>query len=622
MRPRPSLFCLLLFIMLVGGATKAFSYTTTSATNVELKSPLHFLNPSGEDVEVLPGIYVVEPAESWLKLVPKGKGRNEAVLLEAILGTHEETLPDVTVRLEADSENPDIFHLALLHSDGSGLEAMGTHSGIRPRGWRSAFVSKLRKAKTVRSRRRTARPKAAFKSQLGRPKIVLPGTGWQKLAPVLPVLKPIKSIHYRGNFPKHRNNGWGKGLQGVANDHQHWFFTQKGKLWKFPISHDLNTKVTKAIPSKGIGVVPIPKVLRAGLYNHFGDLDYFNGYLFIPLEGGGSRGGAVGGLINKTPKISPVPVHKAVPRIAVFRSSNLAYIGSFLLPAQKKAGWSAIHPTTKELYTSNSGISPADPLFVYDFDWEQFNTVRSVKPHSESRDHKSCTPGPKQVAFFKDKDYQGACSVRGVGSYAHSSNIGVTNDSISSIKVGRQAEAMVCHDANMRGYCETITKSNRYLSRRGRLASIGRKKKGLNNKISSAIVSPILLWKASPKRKILYDAQGQKKLTIKGYLQGGDFSAYGQELYIVNGKGHNFKSKDGGIWVFSGKNLRLMKRSSGRGDFKYEFHPKCCKFEEPEGITIWNIPKGKAPRIPGSEVHVILLATVNQWYFKHYEVRR
>ncbi len=195
MRPRLSLICLLLFMMVVAGTTEAFSDTTPSTTSLELKSPLHFLTPSGEDVEVLPGIYVVEPAESWLKLVPEGKGRNEAVLLEAIFGTHEETLTEITVRLEADSENPDIFHLALLRSDGSGLEAMGTKSGIRPRGWRSAFVSKLRKAKTFRSRRSPASPKAAFKSQLGRPKISLPPRATQVYVPHrVPVLpKPCKS---------------------------------------------------------------------------------------------------------------------------------------------------------------------------------------------------------------------------------------------------------------------------------------------------------------------------------------------------------------------------------------------------------------------------------------------
>jgi parallel beta-helix repeat protein len=140
-------------------------------------------------VEVGPGIYQVEVAESWLKLVPEGQGRIEAVLVDATSGMHEEPLSEVTVRLEADSENPDVFHLAMLLQDGTGLESIGTKSGIRPRGWRSAFVSKLRKPKTFASRGRPSSPKAAFKSQLGRPKISLPPRAAQVYVPPrVPVL--------------------------------------------------------------------------------------------------------------------------------------------------------------------------------------------------------------------------------------------------------------------------------------------------------------------------------------------------------------------------------------------------------------------------------------------------
>jgi len=576
---------------------------------VDFPATLHFLTPGGEDVVLPAGTYQVEATESWLKLIPDGEQRMDAMLVDATSGMHDEPLTERAVRLEADLENPDVFHLAMLLEDGTGLEAVGTQSGIRPRGWRSAFVGKLRKSKAFASSGKFT-PKRGSPSQLRRPKISLPATGAQKLAPVSPVSKPIKSIHYRGNFPSHRNNGWSDALQGVANDHQHWFFTQVGRLWKFPISHDLNTKVTKANSSKGILSVPIPKNLRDKGYNHFGDLDAFDGYVFIPLEGHRMEPGLFPGANPKKVRITP--------RIAVFRSSTLSYVGSFLLTEQTHAAWCAIHPITKRLYSSNIEISSKNPLFVYAFDWGQLKTASSENPNSQSRDHRSCTPGPKQVAFFKDSDYRGACSVLGVGSYPHSSNMGVKNDSISSIKVGSQVEVMACQDSNMRGYCEPITKSIRYLSVKG--------KRNLNDKISSAIVSPILPWRGSPKRKFVFDAQGQNKLTVKGYLQGGDFSAYGQELYIVNGKADKFNNKDGGVWVFSGNGLRLMKRSSQGGTFKFEFHPGWKKYEEPEGITIWNIPSGKAPRVPRSQVHVILLDNdwpdSDEWYFKHYEVSR
>jgi hypothetical protein len=50
---------------------------------VDFPASLHFLTPGGEDVVLPAGMYQVEVAESWLKLLPEGLGRTEAVLLEA-----------------------------------------------------------------------------------------------------------------------------------------------------------------------------------------------------------------------------------------------------------------------------------------------------------------------------------------------------------------------------------------------------------------------------------------------------------------------------------------------------------------------------------------------------------
>ena len=133
-----------------------------ASTTVELPTVIHFLTPAGDDIEVGPGIYEVETAESWLKLVPEGQGRTEAVLLEATRGTHDETVPAPTVRLEGVGENADVFHLGLLLPDGTGLEAIGTKSGIRPRGLQLTFVRKPR-----RSRNFAALPKISLPSPVG-----------------------------------------------------------------------------------------------------------------------------------------------------------------------------------------------------------------------------------------------------------------------------------------------------------------------------------------------------------------------------------------------------------------------------------------------------------------------
>lgn len=175
-------------VLFFGSVTVAYADLPHPLT-VDFPAPLHFLTPGGEDVVLPAGTYQVEAAESWLKLIPEGQTRFSAILVEASSGTHDELLIEPVVRAKADSEDPDTFHLAMLLADGTGLEAVGTQSGIRPRGWRSAFMSKLRKARTFRSRGRPATPKATFKSQLGRPKISLPPRATQVYVPPrVPVL--------------------------------------------------------------------------------------------------------------------------------------------------------------------------------------------------------------------------------------------------------------------------------------------------------------------------------------------------------------------------------------------------------------------------------------------------
>jgi parallel beta-helix repeat protein len=157
---------------------------------VEFPSAIHFLTPAGDDVAIGPGVYEVEAAESWLKLVPEGQERTEAMLLDAMPGTHEETLTESAVRFDGEPDNPNVFHLAMLLADGTGLEAVGTQSGIRPRGLNLAFVSKLRKARTF-----TARPKILDPGSVGAAQPSLPFKMVSKvpLQRVLGIPKPCDS---------------------------------------------------------------------------------------------------------------------------------------------------------------------------------------------------------------------------------------------------------------------------------------------------------------------------------------------------------------------------------------------------------------------------------------------
>jgi hypothetical protein len=128
---------------------------------------------------------------------------------------------------------------------------------------------------------------------------------------------------YINNYPNDRENGWSDELQGVTNDGVNWYFSQKDTLWKFPVSHNLNAKITSANPQKGILKVP----LNLQGYDHFGDLDYYEGKLFVPVEG------------------RPYAI------IALYNASDLSFIGAGWINA-KNAPWCAVNPRDGLIYTS------------------------------------------------------------------------------------------------------------------------------------------------------------------------------------------------------------------------------------------------------------------------------
>lgn len=69
-----------------------------------------------------------------------------------------------------------------------------------------------------------------------------------------------------------------------------------------------------------------------------------------------------------------------------------------------------------------------------------------------------CTvSSPDQVAFHTDSDFGGSCVLRSLGDYPSSALIGLPEDSISSIVVGRNVQTYVCADSYFEGSCELIT---------------------------------------------------------------------------------------------------------------------------------------------------------------------
>ena len=78
---------------------------------------------------------------------------------------------------------------------------------------------------------------------------------------------------------------------------------------------------------------------------------------------------------------------------------------------------------------------------------------------------------------------------------------------------------------------------------------------------------------------------------------------------------------------------RVAQSTRGDGAFKYEFHPGWSRYEEPEGLTWWDLTVPNAPAVPGvtssglavadTQLHAILLDNdpfEDDVYVKHYRV--
>ena len=104
-----------------------------AGTIITLEQPVHFLNAEGSDIILEAGQYELASADAWLRVTPSDGQAVDALLLEAVTAPHEEAVTEPSA-LSVQGEQADRHHLVLLLPDGKQLEAVGTYSGIRPRG--------------------------------------------------------------------------------------------------------------------------------------------------------------------------------------------------------------------------------------------------------------------------------------------------------------------------------------------------------------------------------------------------------------------------------------------------------------------------------------------------------
>lgn len=128
---------------------------TQEATSVDLDKAVHFIAIDGSDMVIEPGTYQLASADTWLKIIPSGGQPSDAVIIEAMAGTHEEEV-DTSLAVASPGEDEDSYHLVLFLQDGKTLEAMGSYSGIRKRAVRSFRRSQMRTLFRAKKRRTTA----------------------------------------------------------------------------------------------------------------------------------------------------------------------------------------------------------------------------------------------------------------------------------------------------------------------------------------------------------------------------------------------------------------------------------------------------------------------------------
>lgn len=78
----------------------------------------------------------------------------------------------------------------------------------------------------------------------------------------------------------------------------------------------------------------------------------------------------------------------------------------------------------------------------------------------------ACEPTADEAAFYTDANFRGACVVRGIGDFPTSEAIGLPNDSISSLRIGANAQVIVCKDVNFRGDCILLDQDVSFLNDR------------------------------------------------------------------------------------------------------------------------------------------------------------
>lgn len=109
-----------------------------AASTLTLEQPVHFLASDGNDILVEAGTYKVETlVASRFRLNTPG---STPIFLDAHATTHSEEI-EAPLAVVVSGEDPDVVHVVLLLPNGQALDAAGSISGTRSRGFGSLLAS-------------------------------------------------------------------------------------------------------------------------------------------------------------------------------------------------------------------------------------------------------------------------------------------------------------------------------------------------------------------------------------------------------------------------------------------------------------------------------------------------
>ncbi len=154
---------------------------------------------------------------------------------------------------------------------------------------------------------------------------------------------------YLGNNPDDACTDWSERINGISHDEANWFIAQEKALWRIPARNDLKRAKDGV---EGTVRKKLSDYSELTGYNHFGDLTYFDGYLFVPIEH---------------------DKNALQPAIVVFKNDEgLTYVDHYeLLGEQTRAGWVAIDPDRNLYGSSNKNV---DKIFKYSIDWDKLDS--------------------------------------------------------------------------------------------------------------------------------------------------------------------------------------------------------------------------------------------------------